>query len=403
MSSHKRFLALALSSAIFGVVPFAAAQPARTGGSSSSEDAQLLAKGWTAVAAGRPAEAEKVGDALLKASPRDHDAVALKIAARLAARGATAAVAALDAYEGWLQAVREREDVFLLESIASGALGALATSTDATVRARALELLAASGSQNAAAQLRTIATAEGGKQGVSDAALARLGDASAVQRLAVRVKSGAGRDVSDAIDALVDANVQNAAGTIAAALDPARPLPTKMAAARALGTLGDQNVLPQLKKALQDPDPPVRVLAAAALARLGDNAGAEIVRSFENSPVGDLRLLAVEASASGNPTGPWVTVATGILQDPDPLVRLRAAELLLQHAADPGAARDTFLQALADTNPAMREAATQRLDRLPASALERDLPTLRKLLRDPSPRIQLEAAGSILKISGAIQ
>jgi hypothetical protein len=407
MSSHRRFLALALSSAIFGVVPFAAAQPARTAGSSSSEEAQLLAKGWTAVAAGKPAEAEKLGDALLKASPRDHGAIALKIAARLAARGATAAVAALDAYEGWLQAVREREDVFLLESIASGSLAALATSTDATVRARALELLAASGNQNAAAQLRTIATAEGGKEGgkagVSDAALARLGDANAVQRLAARVKSGAGRDVSDAIDALVDANVQNAAGTIAAALDPARPLPTKMAAARALGTLGDQNVLPQLKKALQDPDPPVRVMAAAALARLGDNAGADIVRSFENSPVGDLRLLAVEASASGNPTGPWVTVATGILQDPDPLVRLRAAELLLQHAADPGAARDTFLQALADPNPAMREAATQRLDRLPASALERDLPALRKLLRDPSPRIQLEAAGGILKIAGAIQ
>ncbi len=237
----------------------------------------------------------------------------------------------------------------------------------------------------------------------SDAALARLGDAAAVTRLAGRVKNGAARDVSDAIDALSDGGVKTAAGVIAGALDPARPLPTKMAAARALGKLGDPTFVPQLKLALKDPDPPVRVMAAAALAQLGDESSADLMRTYANSPVGDLRLIAVEAGASANPSGQWVGVATGVLQDPDPLVRLRAAELLLQYAADPGAAAEVFTQALVDTNPAMRHAAAQRLDRLPAGALERDLPTLRKLLRDPSPLVQLEGAGGILRVAGAIR
>ncbi len=248
-------------------------------------------------------------------------------------------------------------------------------------------------------RLNAMAAAGGTVQG--DAALARLGDAAAVTRLAERVKNGGTRDVSDAIDALREGNVNTAADAIAGALDPSRPMPTKMAAARALGQFGDKTALPQLKQALKDPDPPVRVMAAAALARLGDDSAADLMRTYANSPVGDLRLIAVEAGAAGNPTGPWVGVATGVLRDPDPLVRLRAAELLLQHAADPGAAGEVFAQALGDTNPAMRHAAAQRLDRLPAAALERDLATLRKLLRDPSPLAQLEAAGGILRIAGA--
>jgi len=197
--------------------------------------------------------------------------------------------------------------------------------------------------------------------------------------------------------------VKSAAPMMIAALDPGRPLPTKMAAARALGEFGDPSAIPPLREAMKDPDPPVRVAAAAALARLGDAAGIDYVRKFENSPVGDLRLLAVEASAAGNPTGAWVGVASGVLNDPDPLVRLQAAELLLQHAADPGKAREVLFSALGDSNPAMRTAAAQSLERIPAVALENDLGVLRKLLRDPSPLVQLEAAAGLLRVSGAME
>ena len=399
MTSRSRFIAITsiLVSAL--LVPLLAQGP--TAVPAAAKGAQELAKAWSALAGGRAADAERASDALLKTAPRNHDALALKVRARLAGPGVSAA---LDTYEAWLPNVRQREDVSLLETIATNLVESLAAApegSDNAVRARALEILALLGDRNATARLSSMVATSGTAQ--SDAALARLGDAAAVTRLAGRVKNGAARDVSDAIDALSDGGVKTAAGVIAGALDPARPLPTKMAAARALGKLGDPAFVPQLKLALKDPDPPVRVMAAAALAQLGDESSAELMRTYANSPVGDLRLIAVEAGASANPSGQWVGVATGVLQDPDPLVRLRAAELLLQYAADPGAAAEVFTQALVDTNPAMRHAAAQRLDRLPAGALERDLPTLRKLLRDPSPLVQLEGAGGILRVAGAIR
>jgi HEAT repeat protein len=398
MTSRMRIIAATIGSTLIAL-PLAA-QPAAPAAQSAPRGAPELAKGWFALAAGRAREAEQAADVLLKAAPRDHDALALKVRARLAGTGVAAA---LDTYEGWLPTVRQREDVFLLETIATGLVESLASAPDGEVRARALEILAVTGDRTAAAKLSALATSgeAPGATAQADAALARNGDAAAVNRLAARVKSGGARDVSDAIDALGEGGVKTAAGVIAGALDPSRPLPTRMAAARALGHLGDPSLVPQLKQALKDPDPPVRVMAAAALARLGDDSSAEFMRTYANSPVGDLRLIAVEAGAASNPTGPWVGVATGVLQDPDPLVRLRAAELLLQYAADPGAAGQVFSQALGDTNPAMRHAAARRMDRLPATALERDLATLRKLLRDPSPLVQIEAAGGILKVAGA--
>ena len=363
------------------------------------EGTSELARGWTALSTGRATEAERASDAVLKMAPRNHEALALKIRARLLGRNVSSA---LDAYEAWLPQVREHEDVFLLESIAIGVAEGLASAVDPSIRARALELLAATGDARARADLAQIAPAKAGTV-QTDRALARLGDADAVRRLAAAIKGGGGRDVSDAIDALREGGVKSAAPMMIAALDPARPLPTKMAAARALGEFGDPSAIPPLREAMKDPDPPVRVAAAAALARLGDAAGIDYVRKFENSPVGDLRLQAVEASAAGNPTGAWVSVASGVLSDPDPLVRLQAAELLLQHAADPGKAREVLFSALGDSNPAMRTAAAQSLERIPAVALENDLGMLRRLLRDPSPLVQLEAAAGLLRVSGAME
>ena len=385
-------------------LPLAArAQAPRSAAPATAGDAAVLAKGWNAVATGDAAEADRLSDSLLKVSPRNHDALALKIAARVSARTVAGALSALDAYEGWLGSVGQREDVFLLEPVARAVLSAHAASTDARVRSRALELLAAAGDDQARMKLGVAAGGPDGGMLVGDDALVRLGDTAAAQRLVSRVKSANARDVSASIDALAAANVSGAAGVVAGALAPPNVLPTRMAAARALGILGDASAIPRLKEALNDADPPVRLLAAASLMRLGDNTGAELVQKFENSPVGDLRLLAVEASAAGNPTGPWVGVATGVLNDPDPLVRLRAAELLVRHAPDSTQAREVLTNALADANPAMAEAAARQLHSLPAGSLGSDPAALRKLLRSPSPFAQLEAAGTLLRIAGPVR
>ena len=95
------------------------------------------------------------------------------------------------------------------------------------------------------------ATAQG------DAALARLGDAAAVKRLATRVRDGGARDVSDAIDALSEGGRDcrpddcRRARSVTAAAD-------EDGSRTALGHLGDPTLVPQLKQALKDPDPPVR-------------------------------------------------------------------------------------------------------------------------------------------------
>jgi HEAT repeat protein len=389
MISRYLFIGASVALIAVGSAGVSVAQP-----TSETKD---LGAGWTALAAGRSAEAERFADAILRTDRRSHDALALKIAARIAAGNVGGS---LDVYEQWLSDVRQREDVFLLERVAIGVVDLAAKSKERTVRTRALEIQAALGNRQAMAQLSALADAPATVR--ADASLARQGDAAAIARLTAKVKDPAARDVSDAIDALREADAKSAVGPIAAALDPRRPLPTKMAAARALGHLGALEAIPRLREALNDPDPPVRAIAAVSLAALGDHSGDEIIQSLERSPVGDFRLLAVEARAAREPTGAWIGVASSVLDDPDPLVRLRAAELLVRHAAEPGRASDVLQEALADTNPAMRQTAADRLASLPAAALDRNLPVLRKLLRDSFAPSRLEAAAALLRASGAI-
>jgi HEAT repeat protein len=209
-------------------------------------------------------------------------------------------------------------------------------------------------------------------------------------------------DVSNEIDALVKAKASGAALAIAGALDPARPIPTRLAAARALGQLGAHDAIPQLRRALDDPDPPVRFVAAAALARLGDQAGAALLTQMENSPVADIRMMAAEVAAPGAPAGAWVAAATAALQDPDPMARLGAADLLIRYAADPTAGKAVLDQALADSNPAMRLVAARALAEIPPAALGTDIVQLRRLLRDTEAQIRIAAAGSLLRLTGGI-
>src|SRR5688500_16486361 len=94
----------------------------------------LLAQGWGELAKGRADLASATAARILKASPRDHDAVSLGIAAALAGPGV---VGALDTYEGWL-AASGREDIALLEPIGIGVLRSLADSTEPRIAMAAL-------------------------------------------------------------------------------------------------------------------------------------------------------------------------------------------------------------------------------------------------------------------------
>ncbi len=125
MTSRSRFIAITsiLVSAL--LVPLLAQGP--TAVPAAAKGAQELAKAWSALAGGRAADAERASDALLKTAPRNHDALALKVRARLAGPGVSAA---LDTYEAWLPNVRQREDVSLLETIATNLVESLAAAPE---------------------------------------------------------------------------------------------------------------------------------------------------------------------------------------------------------------------------------------------------------------------------------
>src|SRR5258708_8024602 len=343
---------------------------------------EQLAKGWAALASGRAGDAESVAELLLQAGVRRHDATALKIHARVQGGRESAA---LDTYEQWTQAAG-REEPFLLQPIARGLLDAQSKSPDAGTKLRALEALAANGDADAAARLEQLASAADAG-GTADETLARLGNARAIGRLQQRVTTpGMRGDVSNEIDALARAKATGAVQAIAGALDPARPLPTKLAAARALGQLDARDAIPQLRRALEDPDPSVRFAAAAALARRGDQAGAAELTQMENSPVADIRMMAAEVAAPGNPSGAWVAAATAALRDADPMARLGAAELLMKYAADPAAGKTVLDQALADPNPAMRLAAPPARHEIPPAVFRtKTRPPARAPAETPDP------------------
>jgi HEAT repeat protein len=190
--------------------------------------------------------------------------------------------------------------------------------------------------------------------------------------------------------------VKSATPAIIAALkDPAPP--SRMAAANALADLEANDAIPALKAALNDPDPAVRQMIGVALARLGDESGGVTMQSLAASPVGDLRLIAARTAARENPQGPWAGTVEGLLTDPDPLLRLKAARLLLESGRPSPAASAALTAALADQSPALRTEAARLLRETgrqqPAAG---DPGSLRRLLRDRLPDVQIEAARGLL-------
>jgi HEAT repeat protein len=386
-----------VSSLLFWPVPHAQAQQAASAGNTAagrSGAASALARGWTAIAAGRPGEAAALAETVLADPWYAHDAVALQIAAAVTTG---AAATGLEPYERWIN-TSGREDTFLLRPIAGATLVELARSQETRLRFAALSTMAAAGDRSAR-QTLIDAGQPGGASVEATTALAALGDRGAIARLQAAVAAGGTGDKTPAIHALRDAGGPGAGGAIAKALtDPAAP--SRIAAANALAEMGATDAIPALKAALGDPDPAVRFMVSAALARLGAPQGDVTLESLAVSPMGDMRLFAAEAEAATNPSGRWTGIAQGLLRDPDPLVRLNAAELLVTRSTDPDAAR-AILTALADANPGVRAQAARILP-VAAARGAVEVAALRALLRDPLPDVRLGAARSILAITAVL-
>lgn len=353
---------------------------------------RVIAEGWTHLASGEAGEAAALGERALRLDPVNHHAIDLTLAAYAANREDARA---LDAYERWLSGSVD-EDLSLLRSVATAYLNAFAANADPRLSFPALAALAASGDSPARAELRKRASA-GTAPPEIDAALARSGDADARQRLQSAVTAGNRADKTDAINALKNVGGRETHGIIAQALhDPAPP--SRIAAATALADLGATDQLPALREALSDSDPRVRGMVQIALARLRDPQAGVSVQELLSSPVGGIRLLAVKTMAQEAPLGRWTDTAEALLQDDDPLVRIDAARLLLEHdVPSAGAARDTLRAALTDPTPAVRSRAAEATRMLVTSGEPTEPKTLRSLLRDRLPEVRLEAARALMR------
>jgi HEAT repeat protein len=156
----------------------------------------------------------------------------------------------------------------------------------------------------------------------------------------------------------------------------------------------------QTRQALQilekDPDPLVRLWATVSLARGGDDRAMGQVEQMLASPAADVQLAAAQAW-EGRP-GPWVEAVRPLLQNPDGVVRLHAAQALAP--VDPDAARQTLHAALSDPNPVVRLESATALD----TVIERqpyvlDLPSLRLRLRDRDAHVRLTVASALLRLA----
>lgn len=358
-------------------------------GSPADNPAAVLGRGWTALGAQQPARALELAEQLLRTDPGSHEALGLAIAALSAI---PQPITALDAYEKWLAQVRI-EDPLLLRPIAVATLEQISASNDTALAISALEHLAGAGITGARDRLQSTRNPQNAL--ATDAALLRLGDTKAAERL-IEGAGIAARGRGEAI-----AQVLALAGTAAVPAlrrllaDPSGP--TRAAAVRALGKLEAREALPEIRSRMTDVDPLVRARAAVALARMGDSQGEEQVAQMLGSPVADMRLVAAEAYADrGN--GPWVASILPLLRDPAGLTRLMAAELVAP--IDPESARAVLAEAAQDANPVVRAEATRILAEPSVTSLtSADWPSIRRWLRDADAVVRLHAARIVIELT----
>ncbi|CAL9343079.1 HEAT repeat domain-containing protein [Streptomyces sp. enrichment culture] len=179
-----------------------------------------------------------------------------------------------------------------------------------------------------------------------------------------------------------------------AAADPEPSV--RAAAARALGRLGvpeaGREVLPSL---MGDADPGVRSRACVAATRLGLD-GPPVVEAFAgllSDPDRHVRIVALEALAALGVPGD-ATALTALLGDPDPSVWGRARTLLYA-CKDDEAVRTEVIRTAREGAGAARARA---LEELPRQCTERLLDALLDGLRDPHPRVRLQAARRLLRV-----
>jgi HEAT repeat protein len=360
-----------------------AMSPATAQTSRLTTDAQLISRGWTALAAGQLTEAVSFADSVLKRKPHSHAALTLKIEAVSAGEQP---LNALDAYEAWMpKGGHNVEDRGLLQPIATGVLRVLSKDPDPLVQIAAIEWLAKVGDDRAVDTLQKRSAA-----GDTRAALALVETSDhpeAIASLQRFVASANGRDASAAIGALAEHGSLTPTALQQLAQDRA-PM-NKAAVARALVQSNDPDAARLLESLSHDPDPFIRTSITLARARSGDEASLTQARGMLASEVPDVRLTAAEALFTTLPQESEQSVRP-LLNNRDGIYRFRAAAIVGR--SDPAAVQAVLIEGLSDDNPLIQ----QESARIATETLSEDLALMRQLLRHADRLVVVRAAGAII-------
>ncbi|HET9672808.1 MAG TPA: Npt1/Npt2 family nucleotide transporter, partial [Actinomycetota bacterium] len=188
------------------------------------------------------------------------------------------------------------------------------------------------------------------------------------------------------------ARADRAAVAVAAAGLDDPDVGVRRVAAELLGDLDPAETLPSLVRAVRDEDPDVRATALRSLVRTGAAGAADEVPALLEDPAPEVRLAALDALAALR--ADWAR-ARPLLGDPDPLVRARAASVLLERGGADLEAESTFAELTASPDPVVRAAAYRAL---PRSRAPGSFEAALRGLRDPSGPVRAEAARALVAL-----
>jgi HEAT repeat protein len=262
----------------------------------------------------------------------------------------------------------------------------------AEIRGRALEARARRGDAAArkALDARRAARPETPDTWEATLALARLGDAAAANEVARAVKDAVGSRKAAALGALRGVPTTPAViDAIADALATGDDVVRDAAAEAAIDREAPVLVAP-LKTVLSTARFTAPLRAAVALARMNDPSGQALIDANLGGDLPDGRIVAARAYV-GRPAAGWAAKLVPVLGDPNPLMRVLAAELLLP--VKQREALEALGPELEEENPVLRAEATRVL----AASPEAPLALLRASLGDRAPWVRFHAADALAR------
>jgi HEAT repeat protein len=312
--------------------------------------------------------------------------LALAIEVQIARGGAAAG---LDVYEHWL-GDRKVDDPYAVRRIARAVVLPIADGTDPRAL-DAMNALAEDGDASARAELTRRMYAGTGDLAAAKA-LAPIDD-GAVRFLIQALKTTTGSKVG-VIDALVASHSKLAVEPLADLLSDTAHPDHVLAAVDGLGRLGARSAIPRLQSLAKSASTSseIRWAASAALYKLGDFTGRDLLEGAAKSDQPARRLAAVDAMSS-RPDAAWQSVVRALTKDANATIRIQSAKLIAPY--DAALARAVLETELATTNAATRAFAAQTF----AQSVAADIPALRKLLRSTDTVARIFAAVHILELT----